>query len=179
MKENLVEAMMEQKRKREAPLPTREDFIELAVEELKALLPKNPKLANKRANESDELRNERDRMLKNILANTDSSHPEQNHDFITHIPEMHLSWPTLATICKNSNFLDVYAIIVSALYKNNSNHSAEQERIWLAMDSEELIRHLSIGGMEWSRSSKLMIEKQYPVTYNRLFAPKHYVGFFD
>jgi len=174
--ESMVKDMLEQKRKREAPLPTKEELLEQAVKELKAMLPKNPQLAAKKKNENPALTDERECMLKAVLADIDRMHPEQDAGFIAHIPDMHLSWSAMATICKNSSLLEVYAKVIADIYKNA--HTIEQEHIWLAMDSEPLIKQLSLGGIEWTDYAKRKIERQYPKVYQRLYAPQPPMGFF-
>lgn len=175
---NLVESMMEQKRKREAPLPTKEDFLEQAVKELKAMLPKNPKLASKKTNEKEAVKDERERLLEAILAKVNYRHPEQDPDFIAHIPEMHLSWHAMIAICKSPSLLEVYAKVISDIYKEAEAHTIEQEHIWFAMDCEALIIQLSFDGIEWTDYSKRVIEKQYPKLYQRLYAAERPTGFF-
>ena len=168
--------ILEQKRKREAPLPTKEDILEQAVTELKALLPKNPQLAAKKKNENPALTDERDCMLKAILSKVDCTHPEQDTDFIAHIPDMHLSWSAMMTICKHNALSEVYAKVISNIYKNA--HTIEHEHIWLAMDCENLITQLSFGGIEWTDYAKRKISEQYPEIYQRLYAPQRPYGFF-
>jgi hypothetical protein len=175
--ENLAKAIVEQRRLREAPLPTKEEIIQQAVTELRAILPPKPQLASKKAEESDEQKNKRDYLLKSVLAKTDKQHPETDREFINHIPEIHLSWSALAMLCSNTNLLEVYAKVITSIYSNA--HSSEQEHIWLAMDNEELIKFLSLGGMQWSRGAINMIEKQYPTVYKRIFAPARPNTFFD
>ena len=176
--ENLVEAMMEQKRKREAPLPTSEDLLNEAIKNLKTLLPKTPKLIAKNNSESEATRGSRDKMLTEILSHAKAS-PEKDMDFIIHIPEMHLSWPAMQAICKAPTLLDIYITVITEIYKDADRHTKEQEHIWLAMDSELLIRRLSERGMEWSRSSERMIEQQYPSVYKRVYASTRPYSFFD
>ena len=175
--ENLAQAMMEQKRKREAPLPTREDLLIASINNLRSMLPAEPKLVAKSNNESPQQKESRDLMLKKILSQV--SEPEKDMSFIAHIPEMHLSWSAMVAICQKPSLLNIYTSVITEIYKKAACHTKEQEHIWLAMDSEDLITLLSKGGMEWSRSSKLMIEQQYPTVYNRIYAPTRCYTFID
>lgn len=173
---SFVNDILEQKRKREAPLPTKEDILEQAVTELKAMLPKNPKLASKKTDEKEAVKDERERVLKAIMAKVDTNHPEQDAEFIAHVPEMHLSWPAMMIICKHHALSEVYAKVIADIYKEA--HTIEHEHIWLAMDCEALIKQLSFGGIEWTDYSKRVIEKQYPKLYHRLYAAQQPTGFF-
>lgn len=175
--ESMVKDMLEQKRKREAPLPTREDYIEQAVKELKALLPKNPKLASKKTDEKEAVIAERERVLKAVMAKVDTNHPEQDADFIAHVPEMHLSWSAMIMICKHHTLSEVYAKVIATIYKDA--HTIEHEHIWLAMDNETLIKQLSFDGLNWTDYAKRVIEKQYPTLYQRLYAEERPMGFFS
>jgi len=158
---SLIDDILKQRRELEKQPPTLEEIADdIAKKYLSKISLKNTPKHLKKCEETAEL-------LKQIIAKTDTSAPYKDEDFISHIPDMHLSWIAMEKIDKNIHMGEIYALVMTKIYKGNIPF--EVEKIILALDGETLLQQITKSGHTWSSRAKTIMQRFHPKVYKLLF----------
>jgi len=160
----MLKDILEYQKKREARVEEKNPD-EIAEEFVRKHFPKAPaKLPQK----SDEL----DSTLRQILEQTETTHPENNPDFMKKIPVMHLSWFAIEKISHFRDLGILYALVLNKIYKGNIPF--EIEKVILALEKDDLIILMNSAGIKWSDHAKIIMSKFHPETYRQLYELTNY-----
>jgi len=111
-------------------------------------------------------------LLKKIIAEINNGNPEKNEEFLENIPEMHRCWAAIAEIGQKKYLAEIYALVMTKIYKGASM-PFEIEKIILALDDEELIWQLAKKDYLWSHRAQHIMLHLHPKAYERVFAEEH------
>lgn len=154
---------MDKYAKEEAPALTLDEIAQIAA----------TAYLNKKAQE-DTARNEK---LKEVLEHTDAHSPEKTADFLSNIPEMHLSWRAIRQIDQNQKFARLYCMVMLKIY--DGKLPLEIETILASADDDNLIKEFTRQGLVWSSRAKNIIERLHPRTYEKVFEKRYCSNGYD
>jgi len=155
--QNFVQDIINQRRELEKEPPTLDELTEKAATAYKEKNGK--KLPTIHPKDKEAL----SALLKKIINETNSLYPEKDETFLSHIPEMHLSWSAIAAINRSSSLSKIYAMVMTKIYDNQIPF--EIEKIILALDEPELIKQLHAAGHKWSSRAQTIMSKLHPQTH--------------
>ena len=111
---------------------------------------------------------ERNIKLKEIVIKTNKTFPEEDEEFLNHIPQMHLSWPALTMLNKEKHMVEIYALVIVKIYNGTLPLEIEQRLLGLE-DADYLLISITNAGHNWSSRATTIMERQHPKAYNRIF----------
>ena len=160
----MLKDILEYQKKREARVEEKTPD-EIAEEFVGKHFPKAPAKLPKKSPELDTV-------LRQILEQTETAHPENNPDFMKKIPVMHLSWFAIEKISRFRDLGILYALILNKIYKGSIPF--EIEKVIIALETDDLITLMDKVGIKWSDHAKIIMSKLHPETYRQLYELTNY-----